>query len=88
MTLQLITKKINGHPDWTGDTLEDLSDFVSKEKSNGKLILYRGQDASWPLLPYVSRINQKSPQWLAIVQLLPSFSVGQIMLSFSSHKTD
>jgi hypothetical protein len=59
MTLQLITDKLHGHPDWHGDTLEDLSQFVSQEVPEGKLIIYRGQNASRPLLPYISRINPK-----------------------------
>lgn len=60
MVLQLITDQLHGYPDWHGTSIADLRSFVKQNAPTERLVLYRGQDASWPLLPYISRMPTKS----------------------------
>ncbi|OGP84140.1 MAG: hypothetical protein A2Z08_00645 [Deltaproteobacteria bacterium RBG_16_54_11] len=88
MTLQLITDKLHGHPDWHGDTLEDLTQFVSQEVPEGKLILCRGQDASWPLLPYISQINLKGGFLQTELEMLRTFKATSRQILETVPRTD
>src|SRR4030042_5506268 len=88
MTLQLITDQLHGRPDWHGDTLEDLTQFVSQEVPEGKLILCRGQDASWPLLPYISQINLKGGFLQTELEMLRTFKATSRQILETVPRTD
>lgn len=73
MALQLITTKLFGHSDWHAETLGDLSEYVSSHQSTGALVVYRGQNSDWPLLPYISRIRPKDTLLLTETGMLQDF---------------
>ena len=58
MALQRITITLYGHPVWHADDLDDFEFFLDQHVKDG-MVLFRGQDSDWPLLPYISRVVSK-----------------------------
>jgi len=59
MALNLVTKLIHGHPDWHGTSLRDFEEWVDLTKKNSLMTIFRGQRKYRPLLPGISRNNNK-----------------------------
>jgi hypothetical protein len=59
MTLKRVSDTKSGQTQWQAETFYDMVEFQSHHEPKGMLVLYRGQDSDWPLLPYISRSKIK-----------------------------
>ena len=59
MALNKITQFIHGHPDWHATSLRDFEEWVDSTQEKAIMTIFRGQRKYWPLLPGISRNNNK-----------------------------
>jgi hypothetical protein len=53
--LKLATTTRYGHSVWDADSIADFEGFLDK-RIRSSHVVFRGQNSSWPLLPYISRV--------------------------------
>jgi hypothetical protein len=56
--LRLTTTTLYGHPVWDADGIDDFEEFLA-QRIRSSHVIFRGQNSSWPLLPYVSRVVRR-----------------------------
>jgi hypothetical protein len=73
MVLQRISTAIHGHPVWHAESVDDLDAFLTQRRSASALKLYRGQEAHWPLLPHLGRVETRGLLRTTEITLLEAF---------------
>ena len=76
MALNKVTELIHGHPDWHVTSLEDYEEWSDIIKNKSSYVVFRGQRASYSLMPSISRDNLPRSVLIHERELIEKFKIA------------